>query len=208
MRKFARICGAAVPEYENLLRAVLDDETRTRCSMIRFRAALEHARQLERASLRLPPGTAHQQTYRDARAAARDARDAWGAAYGLHRSTGRLCLSRLLGKRPSVDGSLAPGGSRYWDHVDVWTRGRSAVAVTSQVYGWSTDLLPGLEAWCASRGLAVRVEPEASWHSTTTTLLVYTRAGAPLEPLPQAPIEGPLVYAPEPRWHPAIRGEA
>lgn len=118
-----------------------------------------------------------------AQAAYRELEERWAKSRNLKRSTGKICVQRLLGKRCM---EYYPHGDCRChipraDHMSLWMRDGVPIAYVSQPYGLTTRSLTETLTFCEKYGLDVQIDASPAWHYPHVVLMVViTKAGVHL----------------------------
>ena len=96
----------------------------------------------------------------------------------LRRTTGDICVQRLLGRHCRTGyGKSCECHPPWSDHATMWIRNGKAYCYIFQPYGWNELKAQDLTRFCEKHGLTFSVDPESSWHRPgSTTLIVITKA--------------------------------
>lgn len=104
-------------------------------------------------------------------------------AYGFKESSGRPCLSRLLGGRCAYpfhtrDKPCAPPSR---DHESIWLKDGKPVVLVNQPYGLGTRDIVSMANLCETHGLDVSIRSSVGWHFYGRTVAVlFTAKETPL----------------------------
>ncbi len=119
---------------------------------------------------RLSPDHAHRAW---AEATSEASMKAWATRYGVNRSSGHICIQRVIGKNCKYRGVIGKSCMPPMaDHCSLWLKGGKPYVFVSQPYPSSAiDLVVAFE-FARENKLALRIGTWPSWHFPGSVLMM------------------------------------